>query len=40
MKSEHLDGLRRLRFLHSSKSETEANDREKRNSGIEEDHNA
>jgi hypothetical protein len=29
MKSEYLDGFRRLRFLHSSKSE--ANDREKIN---------
>jgi len=32
MKSEYLVGFRRLRFLHSSESEKEENDREKRNS--------
>jgi len=40
MKSEYLDGFRRLRFLHCSESESEANDREKINSGMEENYNS
>jgi hypothetical protein len=40
MKSEYLDGFRRLPFLHSSESETEASDGEKRNSGMEENYKA
>lgn len=35
MESEYVDGIRLLRFLHSSESVTVANDREKINSGME-----